>query len=799
MTTIATKTVRKASRAVQAGLHGMRPLSAVALLLSLAWGQAHALSLGRLTVQSALGEPLRAEIAIPDISPDEAASLKATLASPEAFKAAGVEYNAGLANVRVVFEQRGDGRAALVLTTNRPLTEPFLDLILEANWANGKVSRDYTLLLDPPVLKAAAPASQPVTVNEAAVPAALSTPPAPPTTARAPAPQPVQPRPERVATPKVVAPAPAPVTAPSIGSDTPQQVVVKPGDTAGKIAAATKPSGISLDQMLLALLGTNPQAFIERNVNRLRAGAVLTMPTAEQASATPPQQATQAIVAQSRDFNAFRAKLAANVPAVPVAQRTRQSAGKLEARVEDKQASTATPDKLQLSKGSVTAGGKATPEETLAKSRESQAAAARAAEVAKNLDDLAKLTGKAAPAGTTAAPTAGSASAAAAPGLPVVAGGATLPAASEAASTPPAPPVAPAAVASAPAASAVEKPAPAASAPVKAPVPAPAESEDFLGSYGFLLGLGALLALLGGLALFRARQRRNESRPSAFMDSLVRADPMYGSSGGQRIDTREKDSGASSMGFSPSQLDAAADVDPVVEAEVYLAYGRDVQAEEILKEAMRTYPTRVSIHVKLAEIYAKRRDTKSFGAAASQVAALTQSTGPDWVHVQSLSQQLDPSTVLLQPEATATPVAPSAAPTPPAQTPAPIPAAAPASAPMATTGELPPLDMDLEFSPAADLKPAAPSVAQSIEPSTTPATLDMLDFKLDQLDLVSSQDNPAANTGVSEERLQVKLELASEFMAIGDDEGARALVQEVLAEATGDLKTRAQKLLTSLR
>lgn len=797
MTTIASKTVGKATRAVQAGLHAIRPLSALALLLGLAWGQAHALSLGRLTVQSALGEPLRAEIAIPDITPDEAASLKAALASPEAFKAAGVEYNAGLANVRVVFEQRGDGRAVLVLTTNRPLTEPFLDLILEANWANGKVSRDYTLLLDPPVLKATAPASQPVPVNEAAVPATPSTPPAPPTTARTRAPQPVQPRPQRASAPKAAAPAPAAVTAPSLDTDTPQQVVVKPGDTAGKIAAATKPAGISLDQMLLALLGTNPQAFIEQNVNRLRAGAVLNVPTTEQAAATPPQQATQAIVAQSRDFNAFRAKLAANVPAVPVAEPTRQSAGKLEARVEDKQASTATPDKLQLSKGSVAAGGKATPEETLAKSRESQAAATRAAEVTKNLDDLAKLNGKAAPAGTTPTPTAGPASAATATGLPIVAGNATLPA-STAASTPAVPP----AVASAPAASEAAKPAPVAVAPVKAPAPAPAESEGFLDSYGVLLGLGALLALLGGLALFRARQRRNESRPSAFMDSLVQADPMYDSSGGQRIDTREKDSGASSMGFSPSQLDAAADVDPVVEAEVYLAYGRDVQAEEILKEAMRAYPTRVSIHVKLAEIYAKRRDTKSFEAAASQVAALTQSTGPDWAHVQSLSQQLDPSTVLLPPEAPATPASPSdltTADKPPALTP--TPAVVTISPPMASASELPPLDMDLEFASLADLKPppVAPSVAERIEPSTAPAALDMLDFKLDQLNMISSPDSPTANCGVSAERLEVKLELASEFMAIGDDEGARALVQEVLAEATGDLKTRAQKLLTSLR
>ena len=348
---------------------------------------------------------------------------------------------------------------------------------------------------------------------------------------------------------------------------------------------------------------------------------MLNVPTAEQAAATPPEQATQAIVAQSRDFNAFRAKLAANVPATPEAKPTRQAAGKVEARVEDKQAAAAIPDKLQLSKGSVTAGGKASPEETLAQARENQAAATRAAELSKNLDDLTKLTGKA-PAGASPATGGASSASAPVPGVPIAMGNSAASAATPAApaSSPSSTPVA---AASGPATAASAKAAP---TPAQAPV-AP-EAEGFFEGSGFLLGLGALLALLLGLALFRARQRKNDNRPSAFMDSLVQADPMYGSSGGQRVDTREKDSGNSTMGFSPSQLDAASDVDPVVEAEVYLAYGRDVQAEEILKEALRTHPTRVSIHVKLAEIYAKRRDNKAFETSVTQVAALTQSTGP---------------------------------------------------------------------------------------------------------------------------------------------------------------------------
>ena len=97
----------------------------------------------------------------------------------------------------------------------------------------------------------------------------------------------------------------------------------------------------------------------------------------------------------------------------------------------------------------------------------------------------------------------------------------------------------------------------------------------------------------------------------------------------------------SSLVYSPSQLDAAGDVDPVAEADVYLAYGRDLQAEEILKEAMRTTPQRVAIHSKLLEIYAKRRDAKAFELVATEAYGLTRGEGPEWEHICELGQELD--------------------------------------------------------------------------------------------------------------------------------------------------------------
>ena len=134
-----------------------------------------------------------------------------------------------------------------------------------------------------------------------------------------------------------------------------------------------------------------------------------------------------------------------------------------------------------------------------------------------------------------------------------------------------------------------------------------------------LPGAAALLALLGGFAFYRTRQKKKGSGvDSSFLESRLQPDSFFGSSGGQRIDTNEAAASGSSMVYSPSQLDAAGDVDPVAEADVYLAYGRDLQAEEILKEAMRSAPTRVAIHNKLLEIYAKRRDSKAFEVVATE-------------------------------------------------------------------------------------------------------------------------------------------------------------------------------------
>ncbi|MGA8010541.1 MAG: hypothetical protein WCA24_14250, partial [Thiomonas sp.] len=122
---------------------------ALAIALGATAGQAYAFGLGGIKVQSALGQPLKAEIDITQLNADEASSLKVGVAPPEAFQSAKLQYNTALSGVQISLEHSPDGRAYLRVTSNSPINEPFLDLLIRAQWANGQLSRDYTLLLDP--------------------------------------------------------------------------------------------------------------------------------------------------------------------------------------------------------------------------------------------------------------------------------------------------------------------------------------------------------------------------------------------------------------------------------------------------------------------------------------------------------------------------------------------------------------------------------------------------------------------------------------------------------------------------
>ena len=110
-----------------------------------------ALGLGRLSVQSALGETLRAEIDVTSITPEEESNLNVKVAPPESYRAAGVDYNSVLPGTNVSLQKRADGRTVLILNSDRAVQEPFVDVILEITWSTGRLVREYTMLFDPPV------------------------------------------------------------------------------------------------------------------------------------------------------------------------------------------------------------------------------------------------------------------------------------------------------------------------------------------------------------------------------------------------------------------------------------------------------------------------------------------------------------------------------------------------------------------------------------------------------------------------------------------------------------------------
>lgn len=954
---------------------------AAAAILGLASTSAYSLALGRVTVQSSLGEPLRADIEIPEINADEAASLRATVASPEAFRAAGLEYNSVISNLSITLLRRPDGRMYLRLTSERPINDPFVDLILEANWVSGRILRDYTMLFDPPNLRQS---SSSLLAPQVPSMAGSMPVPSPSSTTARPLPRATVPggSSTRVRPPSIPAAPPA-ARAPAPTGDLGKQVTVKPGDTASKIASANKPTTLSLDQMLVSLLRTNPDAFIGGNINRIRSGAVVNIPSADQVAQVPETEASQTVIAQSRDFNDFRRRLAQGVPTTRVAAADRQASGTVKATVDDRKAAASTPDKLTLSKGAAQAKA---AEEKIARERQAKDASVRVAELSKNISDLNKLGTS-----TLAAPTA-TASSAPVKGLPVGAMAAasapkmaasmptkaasapvatpaplSIPAATSASvsvsktvtvvpaavslptvtpSTPSAPSIsktisviasaapsqaasnavsAAAASVTAVAASAqassmattattpvtslpamtamasVQAPAsaPVAAAPKAAPKPppppAPSLVDEVLDNPLAIAGGLGVLGLLGcGFFLYRAQKRRKSGQvDSSFLESRLQPDSFFGASGGQRIDTNESASATgSSMVYSPSQLDAAGDVDPVAEADVYLAYGRDLQAEEILKEALRTTPARVAIHAKLLEIYAKRRDVKGFEFIATEAFNLTGGEGADWDRICEMGRELDSQNTLYgpggQPQAPSGPRGVDLAAGYVATTPFGAPTAAQALSPQAQQPAAPDLDLDLDFSlgdapepPGAMMStaplrveptvamraiqeypapvdmnatapvfkaPTAPAIqlaapdlmmagadlrlgddafllpetpVASSAPSSTPsnaayapiapANSGMIEFDLSSLSLDLDASKPATSSPVpmnidpgedfndsGEDNLVTKLALAEEFFTIGDADGARSIAQEVLAEASGALKVKAQRFLAEL-
>ncbi|HQT32038.1 MAG TPA: FimV/HubP family polar landmark protein [Thiobacillus sp.] len=793
-----------------------------------------AAGLGKMSVNSALGQPLAAEIELFAADKAELESLSASLASDQAFRDANVEFAPVLSSLRFTVETKPNGKSVLKVTSNRPVNDPFVDMLIELNWASGRLVREYTMLLDPPGMApqqsvtpvVVAPVRPPVT-RRAPAPVAEQAPaasrPAAPVAAKAPVP----------AAPKAAEPAAQSAAAPD-------QVTVRRGDTLSRIAWQVKPAGVSLEQTLVGLYRDNPRAF-DGNMNRMKAGTTLAVPSSEKAASIAQQDAVREIKLQSDDWRAYRQSLAGKVQEAPAAkpEPTQASSGKLTPKVEDraKPAPEAQKDVLKLSKvtpPATAAAGKldekraaqekqdklrALEEDAIARQKALKESEQRAAMLEKQIQDAQKLIEMKEKANTAAAP--GPAVVAAAPVVPVPA---------------PAP--------------VVQKPAPVAA------VEAPAESTEnwftpllanplYWGGALVALGLGGALWWMMAGGSGRRRKTGTALDDSIMSGGDVRPTSVIGgAASGGSINTGDT---SFLTDFSQAGLGTidTHDVDPIAEAEVYMAYGRDAQAEEILKEAISKNPDRPEVRVKLLEVYAARRNTAAFESVAGELyAALGNKQSPLWDKACEMGRSIDPTNPLyggVQSAAPAVAVGTVAATDviaggAVAVEPEPF-AAAPFGAvademkepdfePVAESD--PVTNAPFEFESAGhvlnfDAQPAAVAAPADLEADTHGLDFDLPDLdlpasatddlKLD-LDLGLEEDNgpvskfdfsgldlDLGDSGGNELELDevgTKLDLARAYVEMGDKEGAREILTEVLAEGSDKQIADAKGLMSSL-
>ena len=613
--------------------------------------------------------------------------MKAQLASPETFKQSGLDYATTLLGINFSIDKRPNGQSVIKLTSERPINDPFIDMLLELNWPAGRLVREYTFLLDPPEVAAKAAPLAPVKAE----PLAGSARSAAPTRSASSIDDETRSRATRKAQMPEEARKPA---EPSASADARE---VRRGDTLRKIAVETKPEGVTLDQMLVGLLRANQAAFDGGNMNRLKAGKILTIPEKSALESLPEGEARKIVISQTSEWNSYRSKLAAVAASSPVADEASKqlSTGKITAKVEDKAgAAPVTKDQLKVSRtdtapGRAGASGKTSEEDLIAKEKALKEANERLASLEKNVSELQKLVelknqsladlqkqAAAKPAPTEAPKPAvepPKASGAPAP-VPVVAptpapAPVPVPPSAAPAPAPVAAPVAPAPVATP---TAVEAPKPEVK-PVEAPKPKPKAVvpppppeepgflEELLGNPLTLAGGGGLLALIG--AWFIARRRR-ESKKEVPIDLNTTLSPQTGSSltansvfrntGGQSVDTSHTPVQTDFSQAGPGSIDTD-EVDPVAEADVYMAYGRDAQAEEILVEARQKDPKRLAIHLKLLEIYSNRKDVAKFETLATDLYGETGGVGADWEKAAAMGLRIDSENPLFRGAAPAAP------------------------------------------------------------------------------------------------------------------------------------------------
>ncbi len=622
---------------------------AIATASALSSGMAHALGLGEVTLQSALNQPLVAEIELLEVRDLASDEVLPSLASPDEFTKAGVDRQYFLTDLKFTPVLKANGKSVIRVTSSKPVREPYLNFLVEVLWPNGRLLREYTLLLDPPLYS-------PQTTAAAAAQFPVAAPAVRPVTTPAP----------RPAT-QASAPAPLPATTAASASAA-EQYTTTANDTLWDIAQRVRGTG-SVHQTMLAIQDLNPDAFIAGNINRLKSGQVLRLPDEQQVGSRGQAEAIAQVAAQNAAWRERRG-VAAAARQLDATKRSVAGAAPAEAKTQDS-LKLVSADTGKATSGSDTgaADSKAltdklavTQESLDSTRRENEELKSRMGDLQGQLDklqrliqlkddQLAKLQAELATPAQAPAEAPAATPAAEPPAAPVKAAPAQEPQAADA-ETPdynyseepggtPAPaaqtdtqqPASQPAVAVEPAAPAAAAKEPTAPAPApKAPAAAPAAAEspqlglfDELLANPMLLGIaggGTLLVLLIGLMML---SRRNALKEAEQQENLA----SEGAEGGFDADMQLP---AESFGSFPGDLAADAATaapseervtaqtgDALGEADIYIAYGRFNQAAELLQNAIDEEPQRSDLRLKLMEVQAELGDREGFARQESEL------------------------------------------------------------------------------------------------------------------------------------------------------------------------------------
>lgn len=743
----------------------VRKLSWLMALLALNCSMgAFALGLGDIDLHSALNQPINADIELSSVRPDDADSIKVILGSAEDFQHAGLERPYLLNQLRFLVVAKGKGHYRIHVSSDQAIREPFLDFLIQVTWRGGQLLREYTVLLDPPVLMPApvqvitAPVTKAAAPEPTAVPAVPAPAPSSAPIAAAPQPVPAPSKPEAQPTLPAPAPAPQPERSAAASPIANEFGPVRRNQTLWGIANRARPNrSVSVDQMMQAILKANPDAFINNNVNNLKAGQILRIPSASEVEAINAATARAATQKQNEDWRNRRAASTAPAPVPAPAQapapaaetaapKAAPEAAQKPAPVQkppvaaqtppqpEAQLKVLVPPRAEATKPAGSAGMGTTPAATATapsapgtdihkelalateavetQRQETEDMRTRLTDLEKQIstmqkmmtikdEQLAALQAKSAAAPQQAAGVANNPTTLAMIGIIAVLLAAFLWLAMRSRQT--GVPVAPREIH-------VE--------PRQSPSPAPAAAQVAPAA----VAAGAVTA-----AAVRAANKNVEPISAAPQQAVKLVAEAHPGS------------------------------DPLSEADIYLAYGRYQQAEDLIKEAMH-HDRNPELRLKLLEIYYAAKNSTGFEDAARD---LRHDVGADhqlWQRVLPMGREICPYSLLFGEDQNDAPVA-----------------ADTVHVPTTTTA---PDAYDLDLGGSED------------------TVLTRARLKQETLNLDVGQGGEPAEDSLDE--VGTKLDLARAYIDMGDPEGARSILGEVLQEGSAAQKDEANDLLQRL-